>query len=469
MSNNSVDSQNLNNERALSFEEAKKMLLLAIPVILGQLAGLSMTFVDTAMSGRAGSEHMAAVAVASSFWIPITLFGQGLLMAITPFVAQIFTSHVENKSEEMASYLRQGIVYALMIACVLIVVLFGVSFIIPHIGFEEEVVSLSVNYLRIMLLGVFPFMLYIAQKVYLDGMGITRPTMFNGFIALAVNIPLNYILIFGKFGLPALGAVGCAIATVTVQYIMCICMSYFVKKAYKDAFKRVPLDFIKIKRIFKISLPNAVALLMETSVFAFIALFLAPFGKEVVAGHQAAMNAGSMLFMIPLGFAIAVSVRVGNMLGAEDKAGVLRVRKVALRLSFVIGTFNACVLIFLGRYIASLYTDDPIVHALAVSFLWYCAVYQLVDAIQMVCIAILRGYNDTKALFVCCLISYWFIALPVGYTLSFYGLPFIEPLGPYGFWVGISVGLGMAAILFRGRIYFLEKQTPENIAKRLSR
>ncbi len=460
-----------NNERSLKFEEMKKMIFLALPIILGQLAGFSMTFVDTAMSGRAGAEHMAAVAVATSFWYPITLFGQGLMMSITPFVAQIFTSAFEgDRHEKMASYFRQGIWAALFISVLLLVALISsIVFILPNVGFEADVTSLAIGYLSIMLLGVVPFMIYVGLKVYLDGLGLTRPTMFCGIIALAFNIPLNYIFIFGKFGMPALGAVGCAIATVTVQTIMALCMAFFAKKAYSKVFTFAPIDWNIIKRIFRVSLPNAVALLMETSIFSFIALFLAPFGKEVVAGHQAAMNAGSVLFMIPLGFSIAVSVRTGNMLGATDIEGVKRVRKVAFMLSLVIGLFNASVLVFFRDFIASLYTNDPIVSTIAVSFLFYCAIYQIVDAIQVVSIAIIRGYNDTKALFVCCLISYWFVALPIGYTLSFYGFPFIPAVGPYGFWIGISFGLSFAAILLMGRIFFLERQSVDNIIQRFSR
>ncbi len=451
------------------FKEIKILFFLAIPVVLGQLAGLSMSVVDTIMSGRAGSVHMAAVAVASSLWVPMTLFGQGLLMAITPFVAQTYTSaSSESRDEQMAVYLRQGLWLTFFVATCIFVVLFGLSFIIPFFGFEKDLTDISQKYLYVLIGAIFPHQFYVATRAYLEGLGKTRPTMFIGFLALAINIPLNYIFIFGKLGMPALGGVGCAIASLICSISMALGMYFFTKRAYSKAFTYAPIDMAVIKRILKVSFPNALALLIEVSIFAIIALFLAPFGQKIVAGHQVAMNAGSMLFMIPLGFSIAVAVRTGNTLGANDRLAAVVVRKAAIVIAFVIGILNALVFLLFREQIANIYTNDIIVFRLAINFMLFAAVYQVVDAIQVVLIGVLRGYNDTKALFKYCTISYWIISLPTSYALAFYGIPnLLEPIGPYGFWVGLSIGLTCAFIFFSFRIRKLEKEDDKVIRQRL--
>ncbi len=449
--------------------EMKKLFLLAMPVVLGQLAGLSMSVVDTIMSGRAGSVHMAAVAIASSLWVPMTIFGQGLLMAVTPFVAQTYTNATqETRDEEMAVFLRQGLWLTFFVATVIFFLLFALSFIIPYLGFEKELTDISQKYLYILIGGIFPYQFYVVCRAYLEGLGKTRPTMFIGFLALGVNIPLNYIFIFGKLGFPPLGGVGCAIASLICIICMATGMFFFTKRAYKKAFTYAPINMPVIKRILKVSFPNALALLIETSIFALIALFLAPFGQDTIAGHQVAMNAGSMLFMIPLGFSIAVAVRTGNALGANDRIAAKTVRTSAILIALIIGTINASIFLLFREQIAHIYTNDNIVFNLAITFMLFAAVYQIVDAIQVVMIGVLRGYNDTKALFGYCVISYWIISLPTSYILAFYGIPSIlDPIGPYGFWVGLSIGLTCAFIFFCFRIAYLERQSDEVIIRKI--
>lgn len=449
--------------------EMKAMVKLAIPICLGQLAGLSMTFVDTVMAGRAGSIHLSAVAVASSIWIPTTMFAQGLLMPIIPFVAQTASSsHPNEREENAARFLRQGLWLALVVGLVTMLVLSGLLIFLKSLTFDPELISLSVNYLFVMLIGVIPLLFYCVQRYYLEGMGATRPTMFIGFLSLAVNIPLNYIFIFGKFGMPALGAVGCAIASVVVCFCMCFGMGYFAKRKYKKIFTFQKPDFTLIKRIFFIALPNAFALFMEITVFSLVSILIAPLGRDIVSGHQIALNVSSMLFMLPLGLGAVASIRTGSALGLQDKESLTTIRKATFSLSFMIGIFN-CSFIFLFReQITHLYTNDLAVIELAMSFLLFCATYQIVDCVQVSAVGLLRGYNDTKALLLFSFLSYWLIAFPTGYSLAFYGLPFIEPIGAYGFWVGMIIGLTCGFIFFGLRVLSLEKQPMEMLLKRFN-
>ncbi len=448
--------------------EIKTLFKLALPLTLGQFAGTSMSVVDTIMSGRAGAMHMASVAIASSIWMPVLLFCQSLLMMITPFVAQKFAaSHSENKYEECAHFMRQGIYLALAIGVFMTATTLAFAYIIPHLNFDSQLKELSSNYLKVMSIGAIPFMLFIAQRYYLEGLGLTVPTMFVGFLGLFINIPLNYIFIFGNFGMPALGAVGCAVASVAVCFAMAISMHIFVRRKYKHAFKFEAPHFGTLKRILFVSFPSAVATLMEVSLFAIIAILIAPFGHELVAGHQVASNTGSMAFMLPLSLAISVSIRTGNAYGMQDLALLKSVRKSAYILASLIGLFNALILILFRGDITMLYTSEAVVRDLAMSFLIYAAAFQFVDSIQITSIGLLRGYNDTKAIFILSFLAYWVTAFPIGYLLAFHGLFITEPMGAYGFWIGLLVGLAIGSILFTLRVFFLEKLPPEKLYKKL--
>ncbi len=451
-------------------KEIKSIFTLALPLCIGQLAGLSMTFVDTVMSGRAGAIHMAAVAVASSIWAPVTLFAQGLLVMITPFVSQKMADAslgLEQRKKESEHYLKQGILLALMVSVFTVLAVLLFSKLVGGFSFDKELTDISAEYLQVMSIGVFPLLLYAAQRYYLEGLGYTVPTMFAGFLALAVNIPLNYIFIFGKFGMPALGAVGCAVASVIVCFVMAIAMFYFVRRAAPQAIKHEKPYLPTIKKILFVSFPSAIATLLEVSLFALVALFIAPLGRDIVAGHQVASNAGSMIFMLPLSLAIAVSIRTGSAYGAKSIEQLKLVRKATYILAMCLGTFNALFFYFGRGMITSLYSNEPHVISLAMAFLIFAAVFQFFDAIQITSIGLLRGYNDTKAIFILSLISYWLIAFPVGYALAFHGLFGIEPIGAYGFWIGFVIGLFMGSVLFSMRVFYLERQPPEKLYRKL--
>ncbi len=451
------------------WNELKTLLFLAAPIFLGQLAGNSMTFVDTMMSGRAGAINMSAVAVASSIWMPTILFSQGLLMTITPFIAQTRAARGNSSEEATANFMRQGMWLGGLIAIFAISVIFLATLLLRSFEFDPEMTNLAADYLLIMGISIFPFMMMIAQRYYLEGLGHTRPTMFVGLIGLAVNVPLNYVLIFGKFGFPALGALGCAIASVICVLVMCFSMSRFVRTVYSKAFKFVKVDWSTLKKIFVISLPNATAMLMEVSLFALVSLFIAPLGREVVSGHQIALNVSSMSFMMPLALGIAASIRSGYAYGAQDLTQSKLVRSTTLTLSLCVGVFN-CTLIYLFReQIASIYSNELPVIQLAAGFMIFTAIYQIVDSIQIASVGLLRGYNDTKAIFVLSCLAYWIIAFPIGYCLAFYGLFGIESLGATGFWIGMVIGLTVGSIFFSYRVFSLERLPAEKLYKKLIR
>lgn len=447
--------------------EARALALLAVPVFLAQIAQTSMGFVDTVVAGRASATDMAAVAVASSFWMPCTLFGQGLLMAITPLVAQTLGA---GQSEGLGRFLRQGAWMALGISAFLMAVLFGISLAIPHMGnVDSSLTRLTAGYLRAVLWGVPGLLLYIVQRCFLEGHGRTQPAMVAGWIGLALNIPLNFMFVFGWFGAPALGGVGCGVATAVVCWVMSLVMLFSILRFRPQAFRWEAPSRSVMGRILRIGLPGAFALLVETSSFAVIALLVAPLGTTVVAGHQVALNVSGLVFMVPLSLGAATTIRVGSRLGEGNLAGARTARLTALFLALILATATALGLFVFRHRIAGMYTSSPAVISLAALLLIYDALYQLSDAAQMVTMSALRGYNDTRAMFAITFVSYWSISLPLGYALSLTTLLTPRPMGVVGFWIGIIFGLTCVAVLLLWRLARLEKLTVEEVRAKISR
>ena len=450
-----------------SLREARTLIILATPVFLAQIAQTSMAVMDTVIAGRVSHTDMAAVAVAGSFWVPGTLFGLGLLMAITPLVAQSLGA---GQKEGLGRFLRQGAWLAMALSALQMLFFYGVSHYITQMkSIDPELSRITARYLHAVIWGVPGFMLYGVQRAYLEGHGRTRPAMVAGIIGFLVNAPLNWILAFGEFGMPRLGGVGCGVATAVVCWLMCFILSFSVRRLNPRAIRfEAPIPQL-IKRIGRIGLPGAFAMLVETSSFAIIALLIAPLGTIAVAGHQIALSVSGLIFMLPLSLGTATTIRVGLRLGQEKLAQAHTARLTSLWLGILVACCTAFLLYLLRFPIASVYNDNPEVIALAGMLMFYNALYQIPDSIQMVTLGALRGYNDTRAIFIVAFLSYWGVSLPVGYVLCFHGLPGMAALGVKGFWIGFIVGLFCSATLYMLRLAKLERLSPQELKAKLAK
>lgn len=453
--------------RLFRLAEARILVTLAAPVFLAQIAQTSMGFVDIVVAGRSSATDMAAVAVASSFWMPTMLFGQGMLMAITPLVAQTLGA---GRSEGVGRFLRQGAWLALIVAALLMVIIYGISLAVLDMDRVEPALARQTSgYLQAIMWGLPGLMLYCAQRAFLEGQGRTRPAMLAGFAGLLVNIPLNFIFVFGLLGAPALGGVGCGVASAVVCWVMSFVMLLSVRRFNRRALRFEAFQAAVVLRMVRIGLPGAFAMLVETLSFAIIAVLIAPLGTAVVAGHQVALNVSGLVFMLPLSLGVATTIRVGANLGEGNLAGAQTARWTGLGLAMAMAVLTATVL-FIWRYpIARVYTDDGAVIALAAMLLIYDAIYQISDATQVVSMAALRGYNDTRAIFAIAFVSYWVISLPLGYALSLTTWILPEPMGVVGFWIGIIFGLTCAAVLVLWRLARLEKMPLEAVKAKINR
>ncbi|MBR9727903.1 MATE family efflux transporter [Shewanella intestini] len=437
--------------------QAKKLTQLALPVLVAQVTQTMMGFIDTVMAGRVSAVDMAAVAVGTSLWLPAILFIQGILLVFTPVFSE---HHGANKMSAIPPLMFQAAYIAIIGAIAVMLFLASSSFILNFMVLEPQLYLLTTGYVHYLLWGAPAFLLYQVLRGCSEGISHTMPPMIIGFVGLAVNIPANYIFIYGKFGMPALGGAGCGIATALVFWAMFISMFIymFIDKTFKQLqpFKRIfKPKLIKMWRMTKLGLPVALALFFEVSLFAVIALFIAPLGSEVVASHQIAMNFSSIVFMLPLSIGIAVSIRVGYYLGKEQPETSALVAKVGLIIALLLALVTAVITVLFRHEIALLYNDNQDVINLAGSLMLLAGLYQISDSIQVVTSGALRGYKDTKSAFYISLFSYWFIGMSLGYTLAYTDW-LTAPMGAHGFWIGLIAGLTTAAILFAGRLIYIQ-------------
>lgn len=451
--------------------EARQLLALAIPVILAQIAQTSMGFVDTVMAGGYSATDMAAVAIGTSIWLPAILFGHGLLMALTPTVAQLNGS---GRRERIAHQIRQGFWLAGIVSALIMIVLWNAGYIIHAMkNIDPQLADKAVGYLRALLWGVPGYLFFQVARNQCEGLAKTKPGMVMGFIGLLVNIPVNYIFIYGHFGMPELGGVGCGVATAAVYWVMFFSMISYVKKARSMRDLKLPKGFIKpdwkvMYRLTQLGLPIALALFFEVTLFAVVALLVAPLGIIDVAGHQIALNFSSLMFVLPMSLSAAVTIRVGFRLGQGSTLDAQTAAWTGIGVGMCMAMLTAIFTVVMREHIALLYNSNPEVVALAAHLMLLAAVYQLSDSVQVIGSGVLRGYKDTRSIFFITFIAYWVLGLPSGYILALTDWV-VEPMGPAGFWIGFIIGLTSAAIMMMLRMRWLQRQPSITILQRAAR
>lgn len=437
--------------------EIPRLLRLCGPILVAQMAQTMMSFVDTLMAGQVSATDLAAVAVATSFWLPLILLVQGVIMALTPIISQL---NGARRQSEVAAAVHQGFWLTILVTLPAMLALYYSPMALHWMNVEPELAHKTAGYLHAILWGMPAYALYQVLRNFSEGLSHTLPTMVLGFIGLAVNVPANYILIHGHFGFPALGGVGCGYASALVFWVMLVGMIFYTHRSSVlskfNIFSTIsPPDWPQIRRLFKLGFPIAMAIFCEVTLFTVVALLLAPFGAEIVAGHQIAINFSSLIFMIPLSLGMAMTIRVGHTLGENQPERAKRISIVGI--VFGCGVALICALATVaGRYwIGGLYTDNAQVLELAASLLLLASLYQISDSAQVIAAAALRGYKDTQTIFYITFVSFWLFGLPIGMILSLTDW-LVPAMGPHGFWVGFLVGLSLAAtaLIWRLRVIY---------------
>ncbi len=451
--------------------EARQLLALAIPVIVAQVAQTAMGFVDTVMAGGYSATDMAAVAIGTSIWLPAILFGHGLLLALTPVIAQLNGS---GRRDRVAHQVRQGFWLAGFVSVLIMIVLWNAGYIIRAMhNIDPALADKAVGYLRALLWGAPGYLFFQVARNQCEGLAKTKPGMVMGFIGLLVNIPVNYIFIYGHFGMPELGGVGCGVATAAVYWVMFGSMLTYIKHARSmrdirnDTTFSTP-DWSMLTRLTQLGLPIALALFFEVTLFAVVALLVSPLGIIDVAGHQIALNFSSLMFVLPMSLAAAVTIRVGFRLGQGSTLDAQTAARTGLGVGVCMAVCTALFTVLLREQIALLYNDNPEVVTLASHLMLLAAIYQISDSIQVIGSGVLRGYKDTRSIFFITFIAYWVLGLPCGYILALTDLV-VNRMGPAGFWMGFIIGLTSAAIMMMLRMRFLQRQPSTVILQRAAR
>ncbi len=430
--------------------EVLRTLVLAAPLIVGQLTSFGMNFVDTVMAGRLGAVDLGAIAIGSAIWGAGLMFSLGVLMSVSPAVSQLDGA---GHRRAAGSVVRQALWLALLLGIVMWLALRNSGWLLDLLDLDRELVPLVEGYIRAISWGAPALTGMLALRFFSEGTGRARPTMYIGLAGIALNIPLNYVLMFGKLGMPALGAVGCGWATAIVLWVQLLVLAGYIalQPHYRPfrPFRRFPAPrFREIADLLRVGLPIGVMIALEGSLFVAAALLIGTLGALPVAAHQVAINFASMMFMIPVGLAGAITVRVGNAIGRGDPAGARRAGLVGMGMAVGIQSVAAIIMLVFPEAVARMYTGDPEVVEMAASLLLFAALFQLPDALQAATAGALRGMKDTRVPMIYTVIAYWLVGMSLGWWLTFR-----QEMGAPGMWIGLIAGLAVAATLLATRYW----------------
>jgi multidrug resistance protein, MATE family len=422
--------------------ELGALLLLAIPVVLSELGWMAMSVVDTIMVGRLSPAAIGAVGISSAIFYTPTLFGIGLLLGLDTLVAQAFG---RGDFDDCHRALAQGVYLAIAYTPIAMLIVGFAPHLFPLLHITEAVRVPANQYLTLLNLSALPLLIYVAFRRYLQGVGKVRPVTFALISANLVNWFGNWVLIYGKFGLPAMGVRGSALSTCVARVYMAGVLVWWAWKHERDRghplFAHWPgLRPAQFRRLLQLGWPAASQLLFEVGAFSLATLLAGRLSPDILAAHQIVLNSASVTYMVPLGFSAASAISVGHAIGAGDRALARRSGSMAIALGAVFMALAATAFLTIPRLLLHVYTYDPQTVAVGVRLLAVAAIFQVFDGIQGIGTGALRGLGKTRGPMVVNLVAYGVIGLPLGYVLCF-----LTPLGIYGLWGGLTLALIFAA------------------------
>jgi MATE family multidrug resistance protein len=431
--------------------ELRALARLAVPIVAIQVGLMFMGVIDTMMVGRVSREALAAVALGNFYYFAAAIFGMGVLLALDPVISQAVGA---QDDAAIARAVQRGFLISLLLTLLASVVLPTARPVLALLRQPAEVVPLAHTYVLGTIPGVAPFFLFVVLRQTLQAMHQTRAIVITIVIANLVNVLVNWMLIFGKLGAPALGVLGAAIATSISRWVMFFLLALLawpLISKHVDPWRREVYALRPLLQMMRIGAPIGGAYFLEYATFGTIALLMGLLGTVEVAAHQIAINLASLTFMVPMGISAAATVLVGNAIGREDPLGARRAAKAALLSGAAFMSMSAIVFLTAPELLARLYSNDVGVLAIAITLIPIAGVFQVFDGLQVVGAGVLRGAGDTHAPMVIGLLGFWMIGMPVSIYL---GLR--TPLRAEGLWWGFVFGLAAVAgfLLLRIRYRF---------------
>lgn len=430
--------------------EMRATLRLALPLIFAQLAAMGSNVIDALLAGHVSAHVLGAVAVGASIWSLAIVSGIGMMMAVPPSVAQLDGA---GRRHEVGAVFRQALWMALGLGVVLWFAVRHAGPLIDLIGVAPSLRHDVQRFLLAISWAAPALTCYFALRGLFEGLSLTRPSMYFSLAGLVLLVPLGYVLMFGKFGIPAQGAHGCGVATAIVLWLEMLAFAVYVmyRRSYDGLGLFDHFEWPNLRRmgaLAHVGLPMAISLLAEAGLFVATALIVATLGEDVIASHQVAVNIASLFFMIPLGLAMAITVRVGNAVGRGDERGVRYAGFCGIGLTLITQFFSAALMLSLPFHIAALYTHDVKVIDRAAQLIMLAGLFQFSDGIQVAANGALRGLKDTRVPMAITLFAYWVIGMPVGWWLTFH-----RHMGARGMWMGLIAGLSVAAVMLFVRFW----------------
>ena len=423
--------------------EFRPMLALAAPVVVAELGWMAMGVVDALMVGRLSAEAIGAVGLGSALFMAVAVFALGMLLGLDTLVSHAFGA---GRLDECHRWLLHGVVLALCLTPPVMGVLFFLNGNLPAWGMDPVVLGLTQPYLNVLTWSLPPLLLFFAFRRYLQGMGAVRPVMLALVIANVMNAAGNWVLVYGRFGAPAIGVRGSAWATVLARIAMALYL--FAVIVYRERGRRpglfqtpLRIEWSWMRRLVTLGAPAAAQLTLEVGVFGAASALAGRFAPAALAAHQIALNLAGVTFMVPLGIASAGAVRVGHAVGRGDAAAAASAGWTAVLFGALFMSGAAVMFLTIPSVLIGAFTSDPAVLRVGAALLAVAAVFQLFDGLQGVGTGVLRGLGDTRTPMLWNLAAHWVIGLPIACTLAFrFGL------GVIGLWWGLSLGLIICGI-----------------------
>ena len=417
-----------------------------------QIAQMGMGLLDTIMAGRYSAVDLAGVALGSSILWPLMLLVMGLIQAITPTVSQL---NGARNYKEIGEVIRQGLWIAIAGGLLISVILNQIGFVYALLDVDPKASPISIAYLQMTSLGMPAVTCFFCLRFLAEGMNFTKPALYIAVCGLLIKAPLNYALIYGKFGFPEMGGVGCGVAQAVIMWFQLFAITIVVTRPRFDKVhwqsKFSLPDWSRIRPLLQLGIPIGATIFAEMGLFALTTLLLGRYGAEVVASHNIAMSINALFFMPALALGMASTIRIGFRIGAGESEQARTTAGIALGATIGIALIGSLTMFFLRTQIVGAYTTEASVLDLASTLLLFAVFFLVFDACQSTCLGILRGYKDTKTPLFIALLCFWLIGLPIGCTLGF-GL-ISDPMQVFGFWIGLASGVISAGILLSLRVH----------------
>jgi MATE family multidrug resistance protein len=440
-------------------QEAAALWQLAWPVLIGQIATVGMAVADVSMTGHASAQDLAAVALGASVWVIVLVTVSGIMMAINAMAAHEVGA---GQIGRIPHLVRQSMWKALavgLIGCALANLAVQVYDVLD---LEPVVRDKARHFVRLISIGMPAFAMFRTLYGYSASLSQTKPLMVISLLGLGWNVLVNWLFIYGQFGLPRMGALGCALATASGMWLMLLALLWWLRRApaYRESYPFHQWEgpqWPTIRPMLKMGLPIGVTYLAEVSAFSVVGLLVAKFGVVTLSAHQITLNFSSLVFMVPLSFGIGLITRVGQMLGEGDPLRARFAAWVGIAMALSFGALSALGIVLFRWQIAAAYSSDPQVQAMTAHLLLFAALFQLSDATQVATSCAIRGYKVTKRPMLIHLLAFWGFSVPLGCVLglapAWLGWPW-PAMGVTGFWIGLVLGLTVAAVLL---VHFLRQ------------